>query len=75
MKTLRICRGPSSPVSSLQVEAEDMALKLRRQQLTAVYWAHLMGPDKSHPTLRLLEQCWDDGKGECHRLLFTHQNV
>lgn len=44
-----------------------MPLKLRRQQLTAVYWANLMGPDKSHPTLRVLEQCWENGKGECNR--------
>lgn len=67
-KALRICCGayPSSPVSVLQVEVGDMPLRL-----TAVYWANLRGQDKSHATLRVLEQCWEYGKKECNSFGWT----
>ncbi len=51
----------SSPVSALQVEVGEMPLNLRRQQLTAVYWAYLMAQDYSHPIIRVPEKCWEYG--------------
>ena len=40
----------TAPVCSLQVEAGEMPLWLRRKQLIANYWTNLKGHSEDHPT-------------------------
>lgn len=60
-QALRICLGAirTSPVCSLQVEAGEMPLWLRRKHLVANYWIHLRGHGDNHPTKKVLQNCWE----------------
>ncbi|XDV17936.1 hypothetical protein PO909_023724 [Leuciscus waleckii] len=60
-QALRICSGAfhTSPAVAIQVEMDEMPLTLRREQLTANYWANLQGQDRSHPTRAVIQVCWE----------------
>ncbi|KAI2646647.1 RNA-directed DNA polymerase from mobile element jockey [Labeo rohita] len=62
-QALRICCGAyiTTPIASLQVEANEMPLDIRRQQLMAVYWSNLKSQDAVHPTKKVIESCWEQG--------------
>ncbi len=49
---------------SLQVEAGEMPLSLRRKQLLVNYWISLRGQIDSHPTKIVLQDNWEKGKGK-----------
>lgn len=61
-RALGICLGAvkTTPLCALQVEAGEMPLHIRRQQLTIYYWADLKGHNKNHPVKK--ENCWERGK-------------
>jgi len=65
-RALRTCLGAikTAPICSLQVEAGEMPLWLRRKQLIANYWVNLKGHRDEHPAKRVLEMCWEKGKEE-----------
>ena len=54
----------TAPVCSIQVETGEMPLWLRRKQLVANYWINLKGHNDEHLTKRVLEMCWEKGKGK-----------
>lgn len=58
-RALRICLGmvKTMPVWALQVEAGEMPLHIRRQQLMANYWVNLKGHNNNHPVKKVLENC------------------
>lgn len=58
-QALRICMGAikTSPVAAMQVELGEMPLHLRRDQLSLVYWANLMGHQEGHIGLQSLMDC------------------
>ena len=70
-KALRVCSGAfrSTPVCALQIELNEMPLELRRKQLIGNNWASLQGQSESHPTKRVLEDCWEN-YGKCKRVSF-----
>ncbi|XP_063075987.1 RNA-directed DNA polymerase from mobile element jockey [Engraulis encrasicolus] len=65
-QALRVCSGAfkTSSVPALQVEAGELPLSLRRQQLAMVYWTNLQGHKEDHPTKDILNQCWEHGKAK-----------
>lgn len=58
-QALRICMGAikTSPVAAMQVELGEMPLDLRRDQLSLVYWANIMGHQEGHIGLQSLMDC------------------
>ena len=63
-RALRTCLGTikTAPICSLQVEAGEMPLWLRRKQLIANYWINIKGYNDENPAKRVLEMCWEKGK-------------
>lgn len=54
----------TSPVCSLQVEAGEMSLELRRRQLRVNYWIYLKGHGQNHQTKRVLGNSWEREREE-----------
>jgi ribonuclease HI len=65
-QALRISCGAfrTSPIPAMQVEMAEMPLDVRRLQLKMSYWSTLKGHDENHPVKKILEKCWEYGKGE-----------
>ncbi|XP_061747026.1 uncharacterized protein LOC133545438 [Nerophis ophidion] len=63
-QALRLCCGATktTPVAALQVEMNEKPLDMRRDQLSAVYWANLKGSKQGHPTRQVLINCQEKGK-------------
>lgn len=65
-QALRICLGAvrTSPICALQVEAGEMPLHLRRDQLLVHYWIYLKGHEESHPAKAVMKRCWEREKAQ-----------
>ncbi len=65
-QALRMCLGAvrTSPVCAIQVEAREMPLWLCRKQLMVNYWINLRGFKGNHPAKKVLEECWERGRGQ-----------
>ena len=76
-KALRlcICAYKSTPVASLQVEMGEMPLRMRRDQLSLVYWTNLRGHKIDHPGQRVLLPCQEKEKRQSSRFGWNIEQV
>lgn len=65
-QALRLCYGAvkSTPIPALHVLAGEMLLDIKRKQLMVNYWANLKGHKEQHPTKAVLQQCWEQCRGQ-----------
>uniref|UniRef100_A0A3Q3BE46 Reverse transcriptase domain-containing protein n=1 Tax=Kryptolebias marmoratus TaxID=37003 RepID=A0A3Q3BE46_KRYMA len=65
-QALRLCTGAfkTTPVAALEIEMGEMPLDLRRTKLEINYWLNLQGNNVDHPTLEILNPCWEKEKKE-----------
>jgi hypothetical protein len=56
-----MCDGAfkTTSVEAFQVDTGEMPLAHRRVKMALAYWARLKGSMANHPTLTVLEECWD----------------
>lgn len=61
VRALMMCDGAfkTTLAEALQVDSGEMPLSLRRVKLALAYWARLKGSMVDHPTLTVMEDCWE----------------